>query len=299
MSDNHFYRDLLESLYDGVYFVDHNRRIQYWNRAAEELSGFGSAEVVGHSCADNLLCHVDADGNQLCFGGCPLHATLQDGLPREVDVFLHHKDGHRVPVNVRVSPRRDKDGNIIGAVEVFRDNRQKIELIDQLVQLEREAMIDPLTGLPNRRATGRVLDGRFGEYERLRWPFGVMFFDVDHFKTFNDSYGHEAGDAVLKMVAGTLRGASRSYDFPGRWGGEEFVVVAANVDRSAMEGLAERFRMLVAESFLPWNEKKLSVTVSVGASLVKDSDDAETLVSRADELMYRSKKKGRNRVSVD
>jgi PAS domain S-box-containing protein len=117
-----FYATLLDNLYDGVYFVDRERRITFWNKAAERITGFTKAEVVGKRCADNLLRHVDNRGNSLCEGACPLSYTLNDSQPRSASVFLHHKDGHRLPVAIRVAPITDHQQKIVGAVEIFRDN---------------------------------------------------------------------------------------------------------------------------------------------------------------------------------
>ncbi len=87
------YSRIIDHLYDGLYFVDRNRVIQYWNRAAERITGYAAAEVVGRPCSDNILTHVTDNGDNLCMGACPLMATLKDGQMREASVFLHHKDG--------------------------------------------------------------------------------------------------------------------------------------------------------------------------------------------------------------
>ena len=113
------YKLWLDNLFDGAYVVDTKRVIQYWNKAAEELTGFTADEVVGRSSADNILNHVDLAGNLLCIIGCPLLGTLCDGQKREELVFLHHKQGHRIPIQIRVSPIQDESGKVIGAIEIF------------------------------------------------------------------------------------------------------------------------------------------------------------------------------------
>src|SRR5689334_15269715 len=113
---------LLELLFDGLYYVDRNKKISFWNKAAEKITGYERAEVTGFCCADNILRHIDDEGHELCLDGCPLSATLFDGQVREAHVYLHHKRGHRVPVSIRVTPIRDAEGEIIGAAEVFADN---------------------------------------------------------------------------------------------------------------------------------------------------------------------------------
>jgi PAS domain S-box-containing protein len=113
-TDSNFYKVLLDHMSDGVYFVDLNRRIQYWNEGAYRLTGYKAEELVGRSCQDDTLCHVDGTGRRLCLDGCPLQASMKDGSPHEAHVFLRHKQGRRVPVAVRVQPLRTADGSIIG-----------------------------------------------------------------------------------------------------------------------------------------------------------------------------------------
>jgi diguanylate cyclase (GGDEF)-like protein len=129
-------------------------------------------------------------------------------------------------------------------------------------------------------------------------PFGLLFIDIDHFKMVNDTYGHEMGDKVLRMVANTLRHNLRAADTMGRWGGEEFVILLNNLDESGLETVANKLNFLVAQSRLDTEQHALSVTVSVGATLVTKEDTMETLMHRADQLMYASKNAGRNRVTT-
>ncbi len=294
-----FCRTLLDNMHDGVYFVDRNRVITYWNKGAEYMTGYSAQEVLGISCSDNLLMHVDSSGQQLCLTGCPLSASMGDGKRRTADVFVHHKKGHRVPVSVRVAPIEDATGAIIGAVEIFSDNTAKVAALDRIEDLMRESLKDPLTGVGNRRYAEITLQSRFEEMRRHGWTFGVLFLDLDHFKTVNDTYGHDAGDRVLKMVSATLSAATRSFDFVGRWGGEEFIVLAPNMDRSQLQTLAERLRILVENSFYHEDGVRLHVTVSIGAALSREDDTPDSIVDRADQLMYASKDAGRNTVTID
>ncbi len=294
-----FYRDLVENLHDGVYFVDLERRITYWNSGATRITGYSAAEAVGRRCADNLLVHVDEQGTRLCEAGCPLAATYLDGRAREAEVFLRHRDGHRVPVLVRASPMRDGDGRIIGAVEVFSDRTAQEEASLRAEELRRMALLDALTEVANRRYLEMLIHSRLAELERYGWHVGLLFVDVDHFKEVNDSHGHAVGDQALRMVARTLSSGARSFDVVGRWGGEEFVVLLVNVRPEELAAVAERLRVLVASASLDLPSGSLSVTVSMGATLAREDDTAETLVSRADRLMYRSKRTGRNCLTAD
>lgn len=294
------YRDIVENLYDGVYIVDRNRVITYWNKGAERITGYSRERVVGHSCRDNLLNHVTADGVELCLGLCPLAACMEDGLAREADVFVHHADGHRVPVLVRVAPLRDAEGRIIGAVETFSSDVGTLAVRQELRELRHTVQTDALTGIANRSYLEGRLQALFAELaHQERAPAGVLFADIDHFKGVNDRYGHDAGDAALRMVAETLRHNMRRSDIVGRWGGDEFVVILRRVtDDEALRRIAEKLRTLTAHSRLDLETGSLAVTISVGATLLRPEDTPASVVQRADELMYASKQAGRNRVTV-
>ena len=293
-----FHAKLLDSVFDGVYFVDPERKITYWNRGAENLTGYSAREAVQRHCYDNFLGHVDEKGCALCTNGCPLTSTLLDGQRREADVFLRHKLGHRVPVCVRVAPIANRSGQIVGAVEIFNDVSARKQVERRVHELEGIAFRDTLTCLPNRRYVELKVKQSLEELRQFERPFGLLMFDVDHFKQVNDRYGHDTGDAILKVISETMTKSLRANDIVGRWGGEEFLAVLLDVDAGLLRGLAERCRSLVAESGVLSGESRISVTVSVGATLVTREDSIHEAIKRADQLMYVSKSSGRNRITV-
>jgi len=292
------YQEILDSLNDGLYILDKDRIIRFWNKAAERITGFPAGEVLGKPCADDILMHVDEEGNDLCKGKCPVALAMATGKDSDAEVYLHHKDGHRVPVWIRVGVLRDQEGNIVGAVELFSDMSSIEANKLRLLELERLAMLDALTGLPNRRYLEHEIKTRIEERKRLKVPFGILFMDIDHFKNFNDTHGHDVGDKVLKMLSNTLINNSRPFDVFGRWGGEEFLGVIRNVDQVELSNIAERIRTLVEKSFIVHKGDKLRATVSIGATLFRDEDTVESVIKRADDLLYESKRSGRNRVTV-
>ena len=131
------FQRIVDNLHDGLYLVDRNRVITYWNKAAERISGFAAAEVIGKSCADNILSHVDGKGCALCTGVCPLAETMCDGRLRRADIYLHHKDGHRIPVAVRASPLTDEAGRVVGGIELFTDISHRAASELRIQELER------------------------------------------------------------------------------------------------------------------------------------------------------------------
>jgi len=295
---NDSYKSILDNLYDGLYFVDRKRVITYWNSAAERISGFRADEVVGKSCADNILTHIDGDGNNLCRSMCPMAHTIHDGKLREAEVYMHHKDGHVIPVSVRISPLQDRDGTIIGGIELFTDISSRAVNELKIRELEKLALLDNLTQLANRSHIEKELLDRFEEKKRYNMLFGILFMDIDHFKRFNDTYGHDVGDDVLKFVARTLVSNARPFDLYGRWGGEEFIGIIRNIQRNDLILVGNRIRSMIENSYIVHNNEKLNVTVSIGAAIVHDDDTMDSVIKRADTLMYMSKKAGRNRVTA-
>jgi diguanylate cyclase (GGDEF)-like protein/PAS domain S-box-containing protein len=293
-----FYRDILDHLYDGVYFVDLQRKITYWNKGAERITGRSAESVLGVGCADGVLQHVDESGRQLCGRRCPLLRTMHDGNSREEPIFLHHADGHRIPVLVRASPMYDENGEIVGAVETFSDNSSLVNALKRIHELDDAALRDPLTGVGNRRFADLKLESSLTEFRGHGLHHGVLFVDIDRFKEVNDLHGHMVGDRVLTAVGQTMQGNLRTTDLVARWGGEEFMAIVFNVDRARLAALAENIRVLVSRSSVVADGADISVTVSIGATLMRPGDDRESLVTRADALMYRSKSEGRNRVTA-
>ena len=296
--DNVQLADVLENLHDGLYCTDTHRVITFWNHAAERITGYPAAEVLGRSCAANILVHVDTDGRSLCRGLCPLAMTMADCVGREAEVFLRHRDGHRGPVLVRTGPLKDRAGQVVGGVELFTDLSNILANNSRVRELEQLALLDTLTQLANRAYLQREIEARFEEMRRYGIPFGLLFMDIDFFKRFNDTYGHDVGDAVLKLVANTFTANSRAFDVYGRWGGEEFVGVIRSIDAEDLVVLGNRMRVLVNQSFLMHDEARLGVSISLGATVAKPDDTAESLIKRADQLLYRSKKEGRNRLTL-
>lgn len=297
MEANEFYSKVMDNVFEGVYFVDNERRITYWNKGAEKITGFTAGEVVGKRCYDNILNHVDESGKKLCFGGCPLQRTLGDEQVREASVYLHHKNGQRVPVSIRVVPFFEQ-GKITGAIEFFVDNSELHENIRETENYRFLAMTDPLTGIPNRRYLDTFLESKYKEYHSLGISLGVLFIDVDYFKRFNDTYGHETGDEVLRMISRTFMRSTRSTDLIGRFGGEEFLAVFSGLDEVMLMHKAEQFRMLIETSSIRAMDEELRVTVSIGATMLKDGESIGYMLERADRLLYESKKNGRNQVTL-
>lgn len=295
--DEEVYRTILEQMEDGVYFVDRQRRITYWNPGAEQITGYTAEEVLNRSCADDILGHVSESGRRLCLSGCPLTAVMQDGKPRQARLYLHHKEGHRVPIRVKGSAIRDPDGEIIGSVEVF--HRRASTRFAQITDQDREGdtYLDPLTDIGNRRFGESHIEPVIAAVAAGATSMGIVFIDIDQFKLVNDTHGHRTGDAVLRMVAQSLANGLRGADWPIRWGGEEFLAVLPGITPEGLAVAAERLRMLVENSWITVGGEQVRVTISAGAVMVQPGESLDSALDRADRLMYASKRRGRNRVT--
>lgn len=290
---------VLAHAFDGIYRVDGHRRIVSWNAAAEAITGYPAHEVIGRRCADNILRHVDAAGCDLCDARCPLTGALAGGRSGEFRHYLHHKLGHRLPVMMRCAPLRDDEGAVVGAIEIFRSLATEDVRLREIERLREATMTDHLTGIGNRRYGDIVLSNLFDADWTDPAAIGVALIDIDNFKRVNDTYGHPTGDRMLQLVARTLRASLRPRDILSRWGGEEFLAALPGITADALAAALERMRALVESTWLDADGRRLRATVSIGAVLVSADDPLETVLGRADALLYRAKQEGRNRVAVD
>ena len=173
-----------------------------------------------------------------------------------------------------------------------------VSLIKERVeaQLRSAALTDPLTGLQNRRYFDDALAQYMEEFSRIERPMGIMIVDIDHFKSINDTYGHDVGDEVIKGLANTVREYTRYHDIAARIGGEEFAIVAPNVDVNSLDKLANRLRLAVSDLVFNVGNVRLRITISIGIAIWDGKESGAALYKRADTNLYNAKRNGRNRV---
>ena len=171
----------------------------------------------------------------------------------------------------------------------------------QQEELLRRATTDALTGVGNRAAFDARMSLELERSARSGTPCALLMIDVDRFKAFNDTYGHQAGDRVLQAVARLLDGSIRKVDYLARYGGEEFAVVAPGTPEDGVFQLAERLRQTVEALSVPWDGRNLGVTISIGAAVftdLADANEASDIIKAADAQLYAAKCSGRNRVEI-
>jgi diguanylate cyclase (GGDEF)-like protein/PAS domain S-box-containing protein len=282
--------EVLDCLSDGVIATDaSDGSIVYVNRAACEITGYAPEELLGHS--PRMLQGEDTDLGVMR----RLRDDLAAGRPFSGEAVNYRKDGTPFVMEWTTSTLTGADGEAAFHVAVQRDATMPAR---RLLDAEREARTDPLTGLPNRRHIDDILGGGGWLVTRAR---STIVVDVDHFKDVNDTYGHVVGDEVLRLVARRLASAARSGDIVARWGGEEFCVLMlgqgdAEAQDEASAGLARRIVETVASSPFSTSAGDIAVTVSAGsASLSSACSTAPDLLRAADRAMYSAKRRGRNR----
>lgn len=291
-------RLLLESVAEGIFGTNMDGITTFVNPAASRMLGYEPEELIGKPM-HTMIHYRWPDGSHYPRSACPMSATLQAGMKRHVtDEVLWRKDGTPLPVEYNSTPIM-KNGGVTGAVVTFSDiSEQKLAQ----KQLERQAFYDSLTQLPNRRLLLDRLEQAMVRSQRHSHMGALLFLDLDQFKMINDSLGHPLGDALLKQVALRLGDAIRSEDTAARMGGDEFVVLFAEVsDDPEMtakftQEIAEKIRQQISEPYY-FEGHTLHITPSIGIALFPlTNESADDILMQADTAMYRAKELGRNGV---
>jgi diguanylate cyclase (GGDEF)-like protein len=213
---------------------------------------------------------------------------------------MHHKQGYRIPVSIRVSPIFDEHRTIIGGVELFTDHSSRVSILRELEHLKKQELVDPLVDGGNRTFAEIILHEYLHNMRTRQILFGVLLVDINHLKRVNDTYGHDIGNDVVVMVASALSDILRKIDVIARWGEDKFVVIVANINGDLLETIAERIRSSIEKSWLMYGDlQEVEVTVSVGGTMVQPEDTVTSLFERVEQQMKHSKKIGSNRIVVD
>ncbi len=290
---SHLY--VLESLYDGFYVLDADLNFVVWNLGVERLLGRNCSQVLGQPWSSQLLSYTDRGRHRLSDNDCPVHEVMSTSRPACRSLQVQHRNGHWIDVELQTIPLLDDGGTLRGVAEIFRDVTRSKRNEPQFRELKLAACRDALTGVANRGELEKHLREMFVDFTKGETDaFSVIFLDIDHFKSFNDTHGHRIGDQVLLGVARLLQGELYSGELVSRYGGEEFVVLCPSTDLSSAVRKAERLRKIVQQTSVG-EAAKLSVTVSLGVAVLEDGDTMESLLNRADAALYKAKETGRNR----
>ncbi|MBW3227589.1 sensor domain-containing diguanylate cyclase [Marinobacter adhaerens] len=267
--------------------------MKFVSQGCTKLTGYEPDELVNNRVTSYAALVSDASNQQL-FEQVRVALEKEESFSLEYEVT--RKDGSRIWVWERGRGVQEDDGSLhLEGIILDISDRKVLE-----TELEQMATRDPLTGLLNRREMSRVLDEELQRARRYQRPMAVLWVDFDHFKDVNDTYGHAAGDSVLRAISRLLLGSVRSVDSIGRFGGEEFVIALPEMDLEEAQETAERLRRKVAEEPQPLgNGEAVPLTISVGVAVYPDhGQTASTLCAAADKAMYLAKDRGRNCVAM-
>lgn len=316
-SEEHF-RMLAENMADIVWRTDEQTRFTYINAADELVRGFAREEVLGTRLGDNLTAQGQAALDDIFCNPKTIEPTTGKGTAFKHELPMRHKHGGEVWVEISCVPVYANDGHIKGYQGVGRDisqrKLQEVNLLKSHQQLEDQlnkaaeekfalqelATHDPLTGIYNRRYLDATLPRELARAQRNAQPLAVIMLDLDHFKRVNDQYGHAAGDEVLKTLACLLKTGARESDLICRYGGEEFVAIMPTMSADQALERVEAWRMqLEVMPVLP-SVPDARITLSAGIAVFAGHDESPAqLLARADEMLYKAKQTGRNRVCTD
>lgn len=295
LSDPEVLRDVLEELSTGVYIVDPERRILFWNQGAEKISGHLSQDVVGRCCGEKILAHCDESSRILCGDECPLLQTMRDGRRRTADVYLRHKAGHRVSVHLEANPIRDEHGTIIGVAESFFERRY-VPQPDR--RLNNIPAVDKATGLPDQVVVESQLQQCLNEFQEHGVPFCVFQLRIDKLEELRSSRGRDAEEAILRVVSQTLRNLLRPTDVIGQWIDGDFLAIARNCQAHSIGKVARRLEKIASRSEIVWWGDEISATLSVGATSILPGDSMESLLDRAQRALCASVQDGGDRITI-
>lgn len=294
-SELFFSRKLLESMSDGVVFVDPTLKITLWNRGAEQLTGIASDAVIQKLWTPELLQLRTTEGEVMPASDCPVQKTIRDGLQTELRFEIRHRNNASIQVDALITPVLGKSNSVIGATIQLHDASSQINLESRVQTLHEKATRDPLTGVANRAEFDRVQRQFVSDHLQSGVPCSLIICDLDFFKKINDNYGHQAGDEALVSFAGLMRRHTRTGDLVARYGGEEFVLLCQDCDNATATKRAEQIRAELAEMPQPVLNGKC-ITASFGVTEVQNGDTAEAMLRRADRALLQAKDNGRNQV---
>lgn len=272
---------VINSAYDGIITIDNDQNIKMFNKAASEMFGLDSEQAIGKPLKDLLpqRYRPNHEGYVTGFNESPI---MSRPMHTRASVTGLRQDGSEFPLEITISKIRV--GQTSEMTAVLRDISERAQLINELRDA---AFVDPLTGIFNRRHFLTVLDNEHKRCIEFDHKMCLVMFDLDNFKTINDSNGHNYGDNILKSVVTEIESKLRDVDIFARWGGDEFFVLLPEADIDHATNWAESVRLQV-------EQKPFEVTLSIGIALCDGSEGIDALIATVDKRLYKAKDNGRN-----
>jgi diguanylate cyclase (GGDEF)-like protein/PAS domain S-box-containing protein len=297
LDDPEIYQAVIDKLQTGVYIVDRNRRIRFWNEGAEQITGYLRQDVVGRFLRDHLLTSdavkdVDSEPDD------PINLVFRDGKPSTIDVSILHKDGYRVPIVLRTNPIRNSHGAVVGAAESFEKNRSASDWTRRQAGFADFGCLDAMTGVAAQSFMETQLRENLTIFAEHNIPFGILLVQIDHMDQFRASRGPGVVSTILRVIAQSVENCLRPSDLVGCWGVNQFIAILLECRESEVARVGERVRKMIGQAEIEWWGDRFSVTSPVGGAGCRAGDNAELLVARAAASLQGSIEKGGNCVTV-
>jgi len=293
---NFFTPDILERMLQdkkaGIYALDTKRVITFWNEGAQKITGYESSEILGLSCMDNILNHIDSKGVRLCEKNCPASRAMQDGLPKRAEIFLHHKNGHRVPVVATVYPVKNYDGTVSGVIEVFNDLSEK----DRKSQ---GPFYDQLTGILCKLAVEQKIRQAEEDFKNSAVSFGLLCFGIDNLFQISQNYTQNTAQRVVLMAANNLSANLRITDETGIWTNDSFMLIVKFVDREQLHDIAQNMLITMNNCFLKEGSEIVMASVSAGGSIFGKDDSFYSITQRVENNLEKARLTDKGSLFID
>jgi diguanylate cyclase len=277
----------------------------YLQRLNERLESFQSnlqAASDGHADSHSAAREMDTQIREQVGG---LHSSMQQAADLDdlKHVLENHLEGLLGTMDQHQKQRDQREQEVAARLKglserVAHMEQEALGYREHLEEQRQKALVDPLTGLPNRAAWSERLEHEIGEWQQHGNTLLLAMLDLDHFKSINDNYGHLAGDKVLKIIATVLRKRLRGTDFIARFGGEEFVVLLPGTVPAVGVKLLESLRAAIEACPFHFKGERVTITVSMGLTAFKSGEQSDLVLKRADQALYRAKNAGRNRIEL-
>jgi len=305
-------QSIFNHAHDAIITIDINSRITRWNKMAETIFGWSEPEVLNKKLTDFIIPTKFHDAH---YKGITHFISTGEGpvLNQCVELSARNKNGDDIPIEITISAISWQNSIMFSGIirNISERKQMEQELIKNQVKLEESNKLlqkisteDGLTLIPNRRFFDNFLHNEWKRATRNKYPISLVMIDIDFFKSYNDTYGHQLGDECLKKVAKAIKGAlNRPTDIVSRYGGEEFVVVLPDTEERGALKISEEIRNKIEMLEIKHSGNKVSsyVTASLGVETMIPNEklkDLKLLIERADKALYEAKNQGRNRIVV-
>ena len=274
------YRNLIENLYEGLLYVDKDERIKYWSKGAEKITGYSSSEVFDKQYSQDFLCPIDVNGKKYFGNSSLFFNTIANGTLKQFELLVTHKDGHKIAISTRIAPMYDSKDRVVGATQLFTDNKDHLEhLIDDSEEYQ-QSFFDPITKLPNHVSIEMSIDAKLSEFRRYNRPFGVLLIEIDDYEKLNNIYGDELKINILTEISKMINKDLRPFDIAGRWSDSEFAIILVNVREDSVEMIGNRVRDIVEKAEFTIGKGMIDLTISVAGIIATPHDTNKILIEK-------------------